>query len=190
MKIIDEKNLNNKNFTKTKISIIASRFNPLLVDMLLEGAKQCLLENGIKDDNITLIRVAGAMEIPYVCKLLLIKNKNMGNTMLNQLTTNGILALGAVIRGETSHYDIVINSFYNNMDKLSLKNNYFHNPAIIAGVLSVENKDQGIERADIKKRNKGYYYAHTLLETIILKEHMDRGGYPEPEPKTKKPYRL
>jgi 6,7-dimethyl-8-ribityllumazine synthase len=140
---------------ETKIAIVAGRFNELITSKLLEGAKDNLLRHGIKESNIDIYWVPGAFEIPYLT-----------NQLLKKKQYDGILTLGAVIRGATTHYDLVSNEVAKGVSSLALQSEI----PISFGVLTTETIEQAIERAGTKAGNKGSEVAQGLLEMISLTE--------------------
>lgn len=140
---------------ETKIAIVAGRFNELITSKLLEGAKDNLLRHGIKESNIDIYWVPGAFEIPYLT-----------NQLLKKKQYDGILTLGAVIRGATTHYDLVSNEVAKGVSSLALQSEI----PILFGVLTTETIEQAIERVGTKAGNKGSEVAQGLLEMISLTE--------------------
>ncbi len=140
-----------------KIAIIATRFNDFVVDRLIGGAEDYLVRHGANTDSIDLIRIPGAFELPIVCKKLA-KSKKY----------DGIIALGAVIRGSTPHFDFVANEATKGLAQVSLE---FDVP-VGFGLLTTDNIEQAIERAGLKAGNKGAEAAAALLETIRVLEQI------------------
>ncbi len=132
-----------------KILIVEARFYPHISDLLLSGAITALKESGY---NYEIINVMGALEIPAT--IALAKSK-----------FDGFVALGCVIRGETSHYDIVANESARGIMQLTLTDKL----AIGNGILTVENENQAIVRADPKQKNKGGFAAMASIKMIELK---------------------
>jgi len=135
---------------QAKVAVVVSRFNKEITDKLQEGAIEYLEEcEGVQ---IELITVPGAVEIPLTCQWVL----NRG--------FDGVVALGAVIRGETSHYDYVCNSVTDGITQLMLKTN----KPIAFGVLTTENEEQALDRVGGKHGHKGRDAAQTVMEMIGL----------------------
>ncbi len=132
-----------------KIAIILSLFNEFIGQKLLQGALNCLKENSIDDENIDLVKVPGAFEIPVTAEKLASLNKY-----------DAIICLGAVIRGETPHFDYVANAASSGILRVSLK----HTLPVIFGVLTTNTIEQAIERAGGKDGNKGWDAAIAALE--------------------------
>ncbi len=139
--------------TGIKVGIVASRFNDFIVGKLIEGAEDALLRHGIDAENISLIRVPGAFEIPAAAKLLV---KNGG--------FDAIVCLGAVIRGATTHYDYVCSEVSKGIAHLSMETDI----PVLFGVVTTENIEQAIERAGTKAGNKGYDIALAAIEMVNL----------------------
>ncbi len=132
-----------------KIAIILSLFNEFIGQKLLQGALNCLKENSIDDENIDLVKVPGAFEIPVTAEKLASLNKY-----------DAIICLGAVIRGETPHFDYVANAASSGILQVSLK----HTLPVIFGVLTTNTIEQAVERAGGKDGNKGWDAALAALE--------------------------
>lgn len=141
-----------------KVALIASRFNSFIVDRLIEGSRDCLIRHGMLDDHISLYKVPGAFEIPALLNQLLAhKEKEL----------DGIICLGAVIRGETPHFDYVSAEVTKGIASLGMKSAI----PVSFGVLTTDSVEQAIDRAGAKAGNKGFEAASSLLEMInIYKE--------------------
>ncbi|WP_304507033.1 6,7-dimethyl-8-ribityllumazine synthase [Anaerotignum sp.] len=139
--------------TDMKVGIVAARFNDFIVGKLIEGAEDALLRHGVDADNISLVRVPGAFEIPAAAKLL-----------VNSGTFDAIICLGAVIRGATTHYDYVCSEVSKGIAHLSMETN----TPVLFGVVTTENIEQAIERAGTKAGNKGYDTALAAIEMVNL----------------------
>lgn len=136
-----------------KVGIVASRFNEFIVSKLVEGALDGLLRHDVKEDDITLVWVPGAFELPLVAKKMVETGKY-----------DAVICLGAVIRGATSHYDIVCNETAKGIAQTSLASGI----PVMFGVITTENIEQAIERAGSKAGNKGYDCAIGVLEMVDL----------------------
>jgi 6,7-dimethyl-8-ribityllumazine synthase len=132
-----------------RIGIVISRFNQEITDRLLEGAKRALNDHGIVDCPI--FYVPGAYEIPLVCK-----------KMAETSNFDAIVTLGAVIRGETSHYEYVCGPMAHGIASVSLESGI----PILFGVLTTENEQQAIERSKPDQSNKGYEVVLGAFEMI------------------------
>ena len=179
MNIIQGNTDKNLNRERIRIAIVASRFNAFIVDPLIEVARKTLLAHGIKDENITLIYVPGAFEIPTVAQRILLADYPIEDLA-------GMIALGAVIRGETPHFDYVAGECARGIAKLNLCQDKIFSSVIdhvpIAfGVLTTDNVAQAKQRSapydiakDVDKRqqqnvsNKGMEAALALIEMIDL----------------------
>ena len=138
-----------------KFAILAARFNDFIVDRLISGATDYLRRHGAAEENMTLIRIPGAFEMPVVCKKLAASGKY-----------DGILALGAVIRGGTPHFDFVAGEATKGLAQAALESGV----PVGFGLLTTDSIEQAIERAGTKAGNKGVEAAASLLETIrVLK---------------------
>ncbi|WP_025562783.1 MULTISPECIES: 6,7-dimethyl-8-ribityllumazine synthase [unclassified Psychromonas] len=135
-----------------KIAIVISRFNSFINEQLLAGAVDTLKRTGqISDDNITVVRVPGAVELPLITKRVAASNK-----------FDAIVALGCVIRGGTPHFELVINECNKGLAQVSLD----YSIPVAFGVLSTDSIDQAIERAGTKMGNKGSEAALSALEMV------------------------
>jgi len=138
-------------------AILATRFNDFIVDRLIGGATDYLTRHGADPAKITVIRIPGAFEMPIVCRKL----AKSGDY-------DGIVALGAVIRGATPHFDFVANEATKGLAQVSLETGV----PIGFGLLTTDTLDQAIERAGSKSGNKGAESAAALLETIRVLEQL------------------
>ncbi|MDV2910580.1 6,7-dimethyl-8-ribityllumazine synthase [Pediococcus acidilactici] len=140
-----------------KIGIVVAKFNELVTRKLLDGAKQGLEQLGVEANNIIVYWVPGAFEIPRVVKLL----SNSGKV-------DGIISLGAVIRGETSHYDYVCNEVSSGISQVSLNNKV----PVMFGILTTDSMNQALDRAGGKSGNKGIECANGIIEMINLENEL------------------
>jgi 6,7-dimethyl-8-ribityllumazine synthase len=138
---------------KRKIAIIASRFNHIITDRLVEGAKDSFLRNGGNIDNLDIILVPGAFELPIAL-----------NKVLATLDYDGVCCVGAVIRGSTPHFDYVSAESTKGIASMSLK----YNKPVSFGLLTTDTLEQAIERAGSKAGNKGFESMTSLIEMINL----------------------
>jgi len=139
------------------ILIVVSKFYEDLAEELVKGAAAVLGDEELTFDRV---EVPGAFEIPAAISFSMKSGRY-----------HGYIALGCVIRGETSHYDYVCAESARGLNQLAIDQNL----AIGYGILTVENKDQAWERADVKKGNKGGMAAQTCIEMIKLKKHFSKG---------------
>jgi len=140
-----------------KISIILSRFNDSLGNTLLENTLVRLKELNVAEENIELTKVPGALELPLTAKLIATK-KN----------PDAIIALGIVVKGETSHYEHVCNESHRGLMNVSLETE----TPVIFGVITALNEQQAIDRVEKNKMNKGKEYAETAIEMALLKNQL------------------
>ncbi len=140
---------------KAKYAILVARFNSFIVESLLEGALDTLKRHGVKEDDIEIFRVPGAFEMPIAAQRIAAKKQHQA-----------IIALGAVIRGGTPHFDYVAGECTKGLAQVSLN---FDVP-VSFGVLTVDSIEQAIERAGTKAGNKGGEAALTALEMVNLFE--------------------
>jgi 6,7-dimethyl-8-ribityllumazine synthase len=135
------------------IAIIASEFNHFIVQQLVDGAVDALDRNGVEEQNITLVWVPGAFELPLAADVLASAGQH-----------DAVIALGAVIRGGTPHFDYVAGECSRGIAQVGLK---YGLPAIF-GVLTTDNVDQALERAGSGSGNKGFDTAVAALQMIAL----------------------
>lgn len=136
-----------------KIGIIASRFNEFITSKLVSGAEDCLLRHGVNGDEISVAWVPGAFEIPVIA-----------NKMAKSGKYDAVIALGAVIRGATSHYDYVCNEVSKGIAAVSMETGV----PVLFGILTTDTIEQAIERAGTKAGNKGTDCAMSALEMVNL----------------------
>jgi 6,7-dimethyl-8-ribityllumazine synthase len=148
-----EGKLNAKGF---KIALVVSRFNAFLTDKLLDGALDALKRLGADAADLSVYKVPGSFEVPLVAKKLAAAGK-----------TDGIVCLGALIRGETPHFDVLSAEVAKGIAQTALAEGV----PISFGVLTVETVEQGIERSGAKSGNKGWDAVVSLVEVLnLLKE--------------------
>ena len=135
--------------SEQKIGIVVARFNSLITNSLLEGAKNTLEQYNVKKENIDVISVPGAFEIPLTAKMMAKQNRY-----------DAIITLGAVIRGDTPHVDYVCNEVSSGVTQVGLETEI----PVIFGVITTDNTDQALERAGIKSGNKGAEAAIAAIE--------------------------
>lgn len=139
-----------------RIGIVLSRFNQFISDRLLEGALDALQKLGAVDKDITIYKVPGSFEVPTVAKKLAKSGK-----------VEGIICLGALIRGDTPHFDFLSAEVTKGLAQIAMDEKV----PVSYGILTVDTIEQGIERAGTKAGNKGYDSALALVETMnLLKE--------------------
>ncbi len=138
---------------KKNYAIVVSRFNEFITSKLLSGAIDCLQRHGASDDQITVAWVPGAIEIPLAAKKLAASK-----------SYDAVICLGAVIRGQTSHFDYVCQQISRGVSQV----NYDTNVPAIFGVLTCETIEQAIERAGTKQGNTGSNAALSAMEMASL----------------------
>lgn len=145
----------NHSASEARIAIVAGRWHELVVEGLLEGALRCLRENGLQEGNLVVVRAPGAFEIPLVVKRLAESKRY-----------DAIITLGAVIRGDTPHFEYVAGSCVEGMAAISLE----YNVPVAFGVLTVNTYEQALERIGGKPEigHKGVEAALSALEMINL----------------------
>lgn len=136
-----------------KVGIVVSRFNEFITSKLLSGAEDGLVRHGVKEEDITVAWVPGAFEIPLIAQKMAQSGKY-----------DAVIALGAVIRGATSHYDYVCNEVSKGVAQASMHSGI----PVLFGIVTTENIEQAIERAGTKAGNKGYDCALSAVEMVNL----------------------
>lgn len=136
-----------------KVGIVAARFNEFIVSRLIGGCEDVLLRHGVKGEDIDLAWVPGAFEIPLIAK-----------KMAESGRYDAVIALGAVIRGSTSHYDYVCAEVSKGIAAVSLESGV----PVLFGVLTTDTIEQAIERAGAKAGNKGADCAQGAVEMVNL----------------------
>jgi len=151
-----------------KLLIVSANFYSDIAKMLEESAIDFLKEQDVAYD---ILQVPGCLEIPAVISFAqpsISSSSNLTALTAEGSVYDGYVALGCVIRGQTSHYDIVCNETARGLSQLALQ----YNIAIGNGVLTVENKDQAIARADKSQGNKGKFASNACLELIKIKQRL------------------
>ena len=138
---------------KIRIGIVCARFNEFITSKLLGGAQDALIRHGVADEDIDVAWVPGAFEIPLIAEKMAESGKY-----------DAVIALGAVIRGSTTHYDYVCAEVSKGIATVSLKAGI----PVMFGVLTTENIEQAIERAGSKAGNKGSDCAASAIEMVNL----------------------
>lgn len=140
-----------------KVGIVASRFNEIIVNKLLGGAVDGLVRHGVEEENITAAWVPGAFEIPVTAA-----------RMAKSGRYDAVICVGAVIRGDTTHYDYVCNEVSKGIAQVGLSTGI----PVLFGIVTTENIEQAIARAGSKSGNKGYDCALSAIEMVNLLEQM------------------
>ena len=143
----------NLSATGYKFAIVVARFNSFITDRLLSGALDALARTGAAEDDIEIVRVPGAWEMPVTVKAL-----------LGQERHHGIVCLGAVIRGDTPHFDYVAGECAKGLAQLAMESGV----PVAFGVLTTNTVEQAIDRAGAKSGNKGFDAAMTAIEMANL----------------------
>jgi len=136
-----------------KIAIVLSRFNQFISERLLEGALDALNKLGAEEKDISIYKVPGSFEVPVITKKIA-KTKEV----------DGIICLGALIRGDTPHFEYLSSEVAKGLAQISMEDGL----PVAFGILTVDTIEQGIERAGSKAGNKGYDAAFSLVETVNL----------------------
>ena len=139
------------------IAIVAGEFNHFIVQQLVDGALDALGRNGVTGSNITLAWVPGAFELPLAADVMAASGRH-----------DAVIALGAVIRGGTPHFDYVAGECSRGLAQVGLK----HALPVIFGVLTTDNIDQALERAGSGAGNKGFDTAVAALQMIALLDRL------------------
>jgi 6,7-dimethyl-8-ribityllumazine synthase len=143
----------NLSATGLKFAIVVARFNSFITDRLLAGAEDALKRSGAKPEDVEIVKVPGAWELPLAAKALSGSKRH-----------DAIIALGAVIRGETPHFDQVANQASSGLAAVQLESGI----PVAFGVLTTNTVEQAIDRAGGKSGNKGYDAAITAIEMADL----------------------
>jgi len=141
-----------------RFAIVAARFNEFIVESLIKGALHCLRQHGASDGDIEIIRVPGAFEMPIAVEKVAATRR-----------FDGIIALGAVIRGGTPHFEYVAGECVKGINAAAQK----HGIPIGNGVLTVNTIEQAIERAGTKAGNKGEEATRAVIEMVNLLRRID-----------------
>ena len=141
-----------------KVGIVAARFNEFITSKLLGGAMDGLLRHGVSEDDIKVAWVPGAFEIPLIA-----------GKMAKSGKYDAVICLGAVIRGSTSHYDLVCNEVAKGIAQVSLASDV----PVMFGVVTTDTIEQAIERAGTKAGTKGYDCALGAVEMVNLIQEID-----------------
>ncbi len=148
----------NLNAEGKKFAIVVARFNSFLSERLLEGALDSLVRSGAAPDDIDVVRVPGAFEIPLIAKKLAGAQKY-----------NAIIALGVVIRGATPHFDVVVNEVSKGTAQAGMETGV----PVLFGVLTTETIEQAIERSGTKAGNKGADVAIAAIEMANIIDQLN-----------------
>jgi len=142
-----------------RFGIIVSRFNELLTTKLVEGATDCLIRHNADDDAITVVKVPGAFELPYVAA-----------QMVKSGSFDAVICVGAVIRGQTPHFDYISAEVSKGIANISIDQKI----PVIYGLITADTLEQAIERAGTKAGNRGFNAALTAIEMVSLYKQMEK----------------
>jgi len=141
-----------------KCGIVVSRFNHFFTDKLLDGAIDCFVRHGAKSEDITVAYVPGAFEVPYVAAKMASSGKY-----------DVVVCLGAVVRGDTPHFEYIANESAKGIAKIALDTGV----PVIYGLVTADTLEQAIERCGTKAGNKGWQSAENAIEMVNLYRAMD-----------------
>ena len=141
-----------------RIAIAVARFNPSITDLLLAGCTAALVEHGVAESDLEVAPVPGAWELPLACRYLADSGQ-----------FDAVIALGAVVRGETAHFDFISSECAHGLMRVALDSGV----PVAFGVLTPENGEQALERADPARKNKGCEAALAALDMLALKAEVE-----------------
>jgi 6,7-dimethyl-8-ribityllumazine synthase len=141
------------NWESKRIAIVAAKWNSFVTDQMLEGAEAALKGKGIPEQHIHTFRCPGSYELPLACKMC-----------LDKLDIDGVVAIGAVIKGGTPHFHYVCDAVNKGITELNIR----YDVPVSFGVLTTDDVDQAIERASLEKGNKGAEAALAVCSMIEL----------------------
>jgi len=145
----------NLNAAGMRLALVVSRFNSFFTEQLVKGAEDCFVRHGGAGDDLTLVRVPGANEVPNVAQKLAASGKYQA-----------VVALGAVIQGATPHADLINGTVARALSKIALDTGV----PILNGIVAAQNLEQAVERAGTKHGNKGWDAVMAAIETVnVLK---------------------
>lgn len=136
-----------------KLALVVSRFNSFFTEQLVKGAEDCFVRHGGAGDDLTLVRVPGANEVPNVAQKLAASGKYQA-----------VVALGAVIQGATPHADLINGTVARALSKIALDTGV----PVLNGIVAAQNLEQAIERAGTKHGNKGWDAVLAAIETVSV----------------------
>lgn len=147
------------NWENKRIAIVAAKWNSFVTDPMLEGARDALKGKGIPDDHIYTFRCPGSYELPLACKMC-----------IDKLNVNGVVAIGAVIKGGTPHFHYVCDAVNMGISELNIR----YDTPVSFGVLTTDNVEQAMERASIEKGNKGAEAALAVCDMLELENSISQ----------------
>ena len=137
----------------SRFGLVVSRFNEILTGRLLEGALDCLARHGARDEDLTVVRVPGAWEIPLLAERLAVSGK-----------VDAVIGLGVLIRGATPHFDFIAAETAKGLAQVALSSGI----PVSFGVLTTDTVEQALERSGSKAGNKGWQAAQAAIEMVQL----------------------
>jgi 6,7-dimethyl-8-ribityllumazine synthase len=143
------------NWDNKRIAVVAAKWNSFVTDPMLEGAEAALLGKGIPGDQIHIFRCPGSYELPLACKMC-----------IEKLNVDGVVAIGAVIKGGTPHFHYVCDAVNKGISELNIR----YDIPVSFGVLTTDNVEQAMERASVEKGNKGAEAALAVCDMLELEE--------------------
>jgi len=144
-----------------RFGIVVARWNAVITERLLQGAMDCLLRSGVKREEITVVRVPGAWEIPQAAR-----------TMAEGGRVDAVIALGCLLRGETTHYEVISHEVSRGLGQSQQETGVPH----AFGVLTCETLEQALDRAGLKAGNKGFEAASVAIEMVSVTDKLRQGG--------------
>lgn len=139
--------------TDMKIALVVSRFNSFFTEQLVKGAADCFVRHGGGEENLTLVRVPGANEIPQIAQKLAISGRY-----------DAVVALGVVVQGATPHADLINGTVARALSKIALDAGI----PVLNGIVAAQNLEQAVERAGTKQGNKGWDALLAAIETVAV----------------------
>jgi 6,7-dimethyl-8-ribityllumazine synthase len=143
------------NWENKQIAVVAAKWNSFVTDPMLEGAETALLGKGIPGDHIHIFRCPGSYELPLACKMC-----------IDKLNVDGVVAIGAVIKGGTPHFHYVCDAVNKGISELNIR----YDVPVSFGVLTTDSVEQAMDRASVEKGNKGAEAALAVCDMLEL-EH-------------------
>lgn len=147
--------------TGRRVAVVAARFNEMVVAKLVDGALACLRKYEVADHEVDVAWVPGAFELPLVAR-----------TMAESGRYHAVVCLGAVIRGETAHFDYVAQAAARGIQEATLSSGV----PVVFGVLTTDTLEQAMDRAGGRHGNKGWDAAAAALEMVSVLEQLGKGG--------------
>ncbi|MBI4816252.1 MAG: 6,7-dimethyl-8-ribityllumazine synthase [Deltaproteobacteria bacterium] len=147
-----------------RFALVVSRFNGLITERLVEGALDCLVRHGMREDDVELVRVPGTWEMPVAVRWVLERGG-----------VDAVIAIGCVIRGGTPHFEYVAGEVTKGLARLQLD----YGVPVTLGVLTTDTIDQAVERAGTKHGNKGFEAALAAIEMVGLSRVFNAASAPE-----------